>query len=238
MSAPPPPNGASAAENAPGGALEAAASSLIARAIESSEASRSATDAWYAPAGPPARRDARRRASRRGDRPGTAGCASSGGVPRPGARSCPNFLLLEPRVVVGRPDERHLALAAAAGSATYSWTGTAVGSAAGASVRNCFLNRVSSRAKSAGVSGTSSSLGRAVLDVGDRGGRPVAVDRRVAVEREPLVQRRRHAAGRARTPGSCGFRRQAAHGGWRPRRRCRVPPGRACRRRGPRATPE
>ena len=225
-------------EAAAAGALDDAASSDIARAIESSEVSRS-LDRFLVlrAAGPRARRD---------------GSASSFATSSPLRycrvrqylrRSCDqmderlrHLQLDQLLVVVGRPDERRLALALgrARGRCTRA---PARRRHRPASVRNCFLKRVfASRAKSAGVSGTSSSLVAPSSTYSMRVGRPVLVDVRIAVEREPPVQIARRGADRARTPGSCGFPPPCGRAGWRRHRRCRARPGRACRRRAPPAS--
>ena len=125
-----------------------------------------------------------------------------------------------------------------ASSSTNSSIGTRDGVLVGASGRNCLRKRTSPIAKSAGVSGASSSCRLPlVVDVLHGHPRPGLVRVGVALEREPLVQRaaatrvvdeqRVHPA-LDRQPGPAGRPR---------RRRCRARPGRACRRPSPRARP-
>ena len=68
----------------------------------------------------------------------------------------------------------------------YSCTGTPTASAARR--RNCFLNRPSVSAKSAGVSGASNSLVAPSSTYSMRVGRPVLVGFGIAVERKPPAQ--------------------------------------------------
>ena len=65
---------------------------------------------------------------------------------------------------------------------------------------------------------------------------PVLVEIGIALKVEPAVEHGVGAAGRARTPGSCGSPPRGGSAGSPPRRRCRARPGRACRRRAPPAT--